>query len=193
MDRDSISSIQTPEGRYEKNFLSVDEESQQIGNGLRREGEGPSLSSANDVYDEYTFIPLGDDTFQVFKTSELPLHHPALAHSPSGASGINGSYETVASSSPINDDGGAHTVDNSSFSEDEPMVKSRKLSSLNPLGHSLADEKKKPTRRKKAKEPPPVTQYECNFCDAVFHNEFTLIAHRTHHTVWKEGAEEAEW
>ena len=162
--------------------------------------------------DEYTLIPLGDDTFQIYKTSDLILHHqveveredarqspvrettePVLigfSTRPTGNSADDSRLDASATFPPLvpNDWTAPSTTTAHLYDQlVEEDSSNYELPEAIPL--SRPGKKRKMTKKKEEKKKETLI-YACKICDITFNNEFSLDAHIQQHLIWKEGAEE---
>ena len=133
--------------------------------------------------EDYTLIPLDDETFQVFRTADLVLQQPPQrSKSPTrNASEVNesnysshyrppnGNYiQYKAQPTPQSDAPVKRESDRPIKREpDEASTKKRKI-------------------KTEEDERDDAVVFACQTCDATFCNEFSLDAHIRQHLVWKE-------
>jgi len=163
--------------------------------------------------DEYTLIPLGDDTFQIYKTSDLFLNHQVeVEREDARQSPVRETTETVligfsprptvnsadesrldasATFPPLipNDWTAPPTTTTAHLYDQlvEEDSSNYELPEAIPL--SRPGKKRKMTKKKEEKKKETLI-YACKICDITFNNEFSLDAHIQQHLIWKEGAEE---
>ena len=160
--------------------------------------------------DEYTLIPLGNDTFQIFKTADLVFNHIVIERQETpdqhnqkenvyatAESATDGRHFINAVPQTLYSNGGVHqevfpvrTVHNypaNSSTREETL----RASDSRPVQKPKKPKKppaNKPRKTEEKKEVTPII-FACRICDVTFSNEFSLDAHVQQHQIWKEKPE----